>query len=264
MPSDTSEDAKILTRLGLTTLQAQVYLTLAKMDKATIKTLSSIAQIDRANVYRVLIRLQELNLVEKLLTSPINFKALPVDEGVKMLLDKKELDDETIKAKTYELLKKYEHNVEENKEEKGAEFILIPDGKLTSRKVAEMVNSNQETHDLIIYWSDFAHQTNEVVERWTKLLLRGIKLRVIVFLGKTEKFPKKIVGLKKYKGFQMKRVANPPKATISIIDGKQAFLSVTPSLGPRGKPGLWVNNSGIVGLLQEYFEMVWRGSEKLL
>jgi sugar-specific transcriptional regulator TrmB len=264
MLNDSSEDIKILTKLGLTLLQAQVYLTLAKMDKATIKIISSIAQIDRANVYRVLIRLQQLDLVEKLLTTPINFRALSVHEGVKMLLDRKEADDEAIKAKTCELLKKYEHSIEENPDERGAEFVLIPDGKLTSRKVTEMVNSNQKTHDLIIYWSDFTLQLNDVVERWTKLLLRGIKLRVIVFLQKNERLPKKVECLKKYATFQIKRISNPPKATISIIDGKQAFLSVMPSLCPRGKPGLWVNNSGIVGLIQDYFDMVWRDSKDLL
>jgi sugar-specific transcriptional regulator TrmB len=263
MLNDSNEDSKILTRIGLTPLQAEVYLTLAVANEATIKTVSSALKIDRANVYRVLIRLQELNLVERLLTHPTVFRALPVNEGVKMLLDKKEKEDNEIKAKTAELLKKYDRRNEEALDQSGCEFILIPDGKLTKRKIAEMVNANQRTHEVIIYWSDFAHQTSETVERWTKLLLSGVQLRIIVYLQRNERIPREILRLPDNPGFQIRRTLITPKATISIIDGKQALLSVTPSITPCGSPSLWVNNHGIVGLIQEYFEMVWQKSQQL-
>jgi Predicted transcriptional regulators len=93
------EDTKLLTRLGLTELQAQVYLTLARMEKATLRDLSAAAKTDRANVYRVINRLQELNLIEKLLATPTVFRALPLAEGIKMLLEKKDQEHNEIKAK---------------------------------------------------------------------------------------------------------------------------------------------------------------------
>ena len=263
MAIDYCEDAKILTRLGLTTLQAQVYLTLAKMDKATIKALSSTSRIDRANVYRVLIRLQELDLVEKLLTNPSIFKALPANEGIKMLLDRKEIEHKHVKTQTIELLKKYKHNQQATPDETACEFVLIPDGKLTKRKVAEMISSNKKNHNVLIYWSDFEPQTNNVVAMWRKVLLKGVKTRIIVFLQENERLPTKVTSLKKFPHFQIRKTPTPPKSTISIIDGKEALLSVTPLISPPGKPGLWVNNPGIVGLIQEYFELTWRNSEEL-
>jgi sugar-specific transcriptional regulator TrmB len=255
------EDTEVLTRIGLTPLQAQVYLTLAKVNEATIKTISSASKIDRANVYRVLVRLQELRLVEKLLTNPTVFRPLSVNEGIKLLLDKKEKEDREIKAKTEELLKKYEGRNEEALEQSGSEFILIPDGKLTKRKVAKMVHVNQRTHDVVIYWADFVSQTNETVERWSKLLSGGVQLRIIVYLQSNEKLPRDILSLQQTPKFQIRRTLVTPKATISIIDGKQALLSVTPSIIPSGSPNLWVSNHGIVGLFQEYFEMLWQKSK---
>lgn len=257
------EETEVLTRIGLTTLQAQVYLTLAKMNEATIKTISAASKIDRANVYRVLVRLQELSLVEKLLTNPAIFRPLPVNDGVKLLLDKKEKEDKEIKARTEELLKKYARRNEEALNESDSEFILIPDGKLIKRKIAEMVKANQRSHEVVIYWADFVNQANETVERWTKLVLSGIQVRIIVYLQKNEKLPREILSLQQNPEFQVRRTLVTPKATMSIIDGKQALLSVTPSITPCGNPSLWISNHGIVGLLQEYFEMLWQKSRPL-
>lgn len=256
-------DIAILTKIGLTPLQAQVYLTLAKLNEASIKSLSLASKVDRSNAHRVLSRLQELGLVEKLLTTPTLFRALPINEGVKMLLDQKEVADQEIKTKTAELLKKYENQSEETLTQTESEFTLLPDGKLMYRKVVEMVKANEKTHEIIIYWSDFSHQINETVERWNKLLLKGVNLRIIVYLQSKERIPKNILSLQKHSGFQIRQTLKPPKSTISIIDGNQALLSVNPSLSPRGKPGLWVNNHGIVGLVQEYFELVWQKSKPI-
>ncbi len=257
------EDIQTLTRLGLTIHQAEVYLTLAKMEKATIKTLSSISKIDRANLYRIITRLQELNLVEKFLANPTTFKALPVNEGIMLLLERREAEYSEVKAKVKELLKRHKQSSEAVPAEKECQFALIPSGKLTSRKVAEMIDSNLKTHEIIIFWKDFEDQIDHVVAMWTKVLLKGIKARVIVFLEEKEKLPKKIEEFTKYNQFEIRKTQAPPRATISIIDEKEAFLSVTPRLSP-GNPGLWMSNPTIVGLIREYFELVWRNSEKLL
>ncbi len=254
------EDAKVLTKIGLTALQAEVYLTLAKLNKATIKTISTASKIDRANVYRVLTRLHELNLVEKLLSNPTVFKALPVNEGIKMLLERKEKENEEIKAQTFELLKKYK-TYQELPVTNECEISLVPEGKMSTRKVDEMVESNQTTHEIVIYWGDFENQTEAVVDRWRKLLLRGIELKIIVYLNTNRRLPQNVLALKKYKGFKIRKALNPPRSTISIIDGNQAFVSVTPTLLSGG--GLWINNPCIVGMFRDYFLMLWHTSKAL-
>ena len=131
-----------------------------------------------------------------------------------------------------------------------------------ARKVAEMVKANEKTHEILIYWSDFSHQVQtKRLNGGASCLLKGVKLRIIVFLQPKERIPKNVLGsTENILGFKSAKPSTPPKSTISIIDGDQALLSVTPTLNPRGKPGLWVNNRGIVGLVQEYFEMVWQKS----
>jgi sugar-specific transcriptional regulator TrmB len=252
------KDTETLTKLGLTVLQAEIYLTLAKMGKATIRTLSSTSKIDRANVYRVVTRLQELKLVEKLIANPTVYRTLPVKEAIQMLLDRKEIEHELIRAKTRELLEKYKEGKLEIFE-KECEFVLIPDGKLTIRRITEMIDSNKKTHDIIIHWKDFKHAVDDCVSRWANLLLKGIKIRVIVYLEKDENLPKTVTELMKNNPctqLEIRITPSPPKSTISIIDGREALLSVTPSISTQAS-GLWINNPGIVGVIQDYFEFIW-------
>ncbi len=54
------EDLSILTQLGLTTRQAEVYLTICKLEKATVKTCAKRLQIARAEVYRAIPHLEKL------------------------------------------------------------------------------------------------------------------------------------------------------------------------------------------------------------
>jgi len=259
-----NKDTETLKKLGLTFLQAEIYLDLAKMGKSTIRTLSSTLKIDRANVYRVMTRLQELKLVEKLIANPTVYRTLPVKEAIQLLLDRKETEHELIRARTKELLERYkEGNIEFF--EKQCEFVLIPDGKLTMRRITEMIDSNKKTHDIIIYWQDFKHGIDECVNRWTTVLLKGIKIRVIVYLEKDEKLPKRVIELIKNNPrilFEIRISPSPPKSTMSIIDGREALLSVTPSISSQ-TPGLWLNNPGIVGVFQDYFDFLWRICEKV-
>ena len=70
------EDISTLTHAGLTLLQAKIYLTLALYDKQTIKLIAKAAKVDRANVYREILNLQ--NWVSKKIISSPNIFGIPV------------------------------------------------------------------------------------------------------------------------------------------------------------------------------------------
>jgi sugar-specific transcriptional regulator TrmB len=257
------EESQILMSLGLTSLQAKVYLALAKMHSATSKSLALNTKIDRANIYRVINQLEKLELIEKMLMNPVHYKALPVDEGIRMLLESKDSEYLQFKAKTKEVLQKYKSQDKLDTDETDCQFALIPDGKFTEHKVAEMLDSNEKTHDILFYWRDCAYDIDGVVSQWENLLLKGVKVRALIFLSDYEQLPPKILDLKKYgKMFELRRTFAPPKATVSIIDGKQSLISITPKLTPPGNPGLWVNNQTITSLIQEYFDLNWRRSKR--
>lgn len=262
MATTLTEDIQLLTRLGLTTRQAKIYLTIAKIGKSKITTISSVAKIDRGNVYKTITKLQELNLVEKVIANPTVFQALPVSEGIALLLERKEKERAEVEANAKELLEKYRQDNEMPLNQDAFEFALIPEGKLTDRRIAEMWQTNESTQEALIYWKDFEHRTGEFVPVWRKLLKKGVKLRVVVFFPNQVRMPEIFSELsRQYDSFLIRRAIDPPQCTLSIVDEQKAFITLTPSLSST--PSFWVCNCVLVSLIREYFETVWCKSEAL-
>jgi len=251
------EDAQILTRLGLTVLQAEVYLTLTNLEKATIRTISTTAGIDRANVYRVISKLQELGLVEKIITNPTVFKAIPIHEGIPMLLERQAKEYKEIEAKTREMLKRRTRNDEEKPSEEGYEFALIPDEKATIRKLIEMGNRSKRSYDFIFFWKATLPLIDGTLFFFKRLMERGIHIRILVYMDEGEKLLKKVLDLKRNNAFEARCTFASPPITISLFDSKETLFN-TASFNPAGTPSLWSNNPVLIAILQNYFEQKWQ------
>lgn len=78
-------ELSILTRLGLTINQAKVYLALVRSGVSNAKTISNVTKIARHDIYRVTRTLEELGFVERTITVPTKFTAIPIREGFSML-----------------------------------------------------------------------------------------------------------------------------------------------------------------------------------
>ena len=79
------EHIQTLTNLGLSFLQAKTYLNLAKLEKADVRTISTISNVARQDIYRIMPTLEKLGLAEKILGKPNMYKANPIKEGVSLL-----------------------------------------------------------------------------------------------------------------------------------------------------------------------------------
>lgn len=252
------EDAKVLTQLGLTTLQAEVYLTLTRLGKATIKTIGTTAKIDRANVYRVIAKLQDLGLVEKMITNPTAFKAVDIKDGIKMLLEHKAAEYLEIEAKLEEILQKYRKTDEEITVDE-CQFSLIPDSVVTFRKLNEMVKHSRKSYDLIFYWPSLMHVIDEILTIFRILIKKKVAVRLIACMSnKEEVLSENILSLEREGSFEIRYVFLSSPTTLLLIDRKEALINTAPV--PMGTPSLSTNNPVLVSILQDYFERTWCNS----
>jgi len=262
--SSRHEDIQALTKLGLTVLQAKIYLTLAKSGRTTIKTISQASEIDRSDVYRIVSKLQEKGLVEKTIAKPNTFKAMPIHDGLPMLLRRKAEEYNEIEAKAKELLQKYEKNNEkEILQRDESQFILVPKKEAARRKFANAIENTQVSCDMILHWECFRYGMMEDTETWKKTVEKGVKIRFIVYKSKDEKAVSRIVQILKKKGsFKIRYIFTPPPATISIFDKKETIITISPTPHPREAPNLWSNNPSLIAIFQDYFELTWRASKE--
>ncbi|MCW4019121.1 MAG: hypothetical protein NWF00_10680 [Candidatus Bathyarchaeota archaeon] len=85
----TEEAIQTLVNLGLTVLQAKVYLALVTVGTTTGRITAKAANVASQDVYRVLTELQEKGLAEKIIAKPNKYKPTPVQNGISALLKQK-------------------------------------------------------------------------------------------------------------------------------------------------------------------------------
>ena len=103
-------DVEVLTDLGLTSTQARVYLALCKFGMLDTKQIAKCALISRQDVYRILQSLEKLGLVEKTISRPVRYKAVPADKGLPPLLKRKKKETVKLEIDFQVLLKNFKKN----------------------------------------------------------------------------------------------------------------------------------------------------------
>lgn len=80
--SQEGENYQTFVNLGLTYLQAKVYVTLLRLGDvgAEVRKIASASVIARQDVYRILPALQKMGLVEKVVAIPTIYRPIPLEE----------------------------------------------------------------------------------------------------------------------------------------------------------------------------------------
>ena len=255
------DDEQILQRLGLTERQSKIYLAVAKIGKATITSICSTVKMDRGNVYRTIFKLLELGLVEKIITTPMSFEALPLSETITMLLENKEKEQADIEKEAKKVLEKHKRDNVSTFNGTDYEFALIPNGKLTEKRATELLDQNQKTHEILMYWRDF----KDILERSTlkSLLHKEIQFRIIIFLQPKDVIPKALEDfIAQCPNCHIRKATEPPQASIAIVDEEKAMVNLTPTISKA--PRLWIRSRTLVGFIEQYFENIWSTSSPIL
>jgi sugar-specific transcriptional regulator TrmB len=253
-------EVQTLTDLGLTLVQARVYLALAKFGVSKIAVLSKVSDVARPDVYRTLTKLYELGLVEKLVKAPVQFKALPIEDGIKVLLMKKRLEYERLKNETDTLLGSFKKRSMLNDADTANQFVLIPQKEAVINRIRQAIDNSQGTVDVVISWKRFVHGVGNIfLESAQKASERNIKYRFIVEKAQSEEVNEngnKLWNI--YPSFQARFLSYAPKTVFGLYDRRELFVIVDPTMDISGSPALWTNNSSLIGLVHDYFEMLWQ------
>jgi sugar-specific transcriptional regulator TrmB len=102
---------KTLRELGISLLQARVYLALLKLGTySNVKCISVFSKVARQDIYRTMTELRELGLVEMVIGSPALFKAIPLQETVAILMEKKNQRNQVLMEEVTELFNHFDNN----------------------------------------------------------------------------------------------------------------------------------------------------------
>jgi len=257
-----NEDFRVFLQLGLTEQQTRVYLALSRLEQATVKTIAVAAQTARAEVYRVIPELQKLGLIKKVISSPVAFRAIPLSEGLSILLQQDAERHKGKQAQAKRFLRNFNHNKEELSQADN-QYTLTSGERAEMREFLKDMKGLQTGTDGIFEWTDFLYIFKTHYEEYEKVLERGVKIRRVINKPKNAQIPRFIQTLRKMGSFDIRCISRVPKSGIDIWDGKLACIITVPNSGRKEMEVLRSRNPTMLEFVQDYFNMKWQTATAL-
>jgi len=241
--------------LGLTLLQAKIYISLAKLKKSEIKKISKASNVARTDVYRVMPTLEKLGLAEKIIATPTVYKSTPMKESLSLLLQNKKKGYAELEKKTSALLDNFPENTLQDLQEENLQFMITSEMTLLTRMHKKLIRSAQTSIDISIPSLKVLRlMLLDHLENLKIATKKGVKIRVITQKVEGELIHGKSKALEKKAFFELKFLSNSDPFKMIIFDRKDVTLCVSKT---ELVPSLWSNNPIVVKLAEIYFENMW-------
>jgi sugar-specific transcriptional regulator TrmB len=259
MPQE--KEVQVLIRLGLTCNQARVYLTLFRSGMSSARTISETSKVAREDIYRIIPKLQELSLVEKIIDSPSMYKAIPIKDALTILMNSRKQETSKLEAEINDIIQNSEINkIRRVFEKETQEFILIPKEQAVIKR-KKMIDNAQKRVDLITAWERFNESVVSYDTNIENALKKNVELRIIIGKPKNEKLLLELtkVWREKYVSFKTRWIPNYPSARVTLVDAKEVLFAKSVTTGFED-PFLWSINQSLVAVVQDFFETMWTAS----
>ena len=252
-----ADPAAALVELGLTTIEARVYLASCELGEGTAKEISVVAEKERGNTHHVLTKLVRLGLVEASLESPTVFRPREVTEAIDNLFSMQALKlrrlDDLRKSVSAQLAGSG------MKEKRPSESYSIVKGRVNNylRMVHSMQRSNQRISMLL------SAQGIRRLRKFTNFLptmakkkQEGVEFRMI-----TEITEDNLQEVRAFIEVAEVRHVRSQSTNASIYDRSMASVALSISEGleedVREHVALWTNGVSFVKTLADFFNSVW-------
>jgi HTH-type transcriptional regulator, sugar sensing transcriptional regulator len=259
------EKIETLMKLGLTFYQAKAYLTLLSTGPMTVKGIAEASGIARPDLYRVIESLKKEGLVEEILAKPASFQAVSYIQVLPAMLKRKQTEQLNLNRETKELFLNLKNNHAVSPCEEDNEFTIVPSREAILHKLKEELQKAQNSVFTITTQKRFSDAILEFETYYRKALQRGVKIRLASEKHvPTETALRILLDLTTDSNFELKYFDLPPKAIVSIYDGKEACVALSSTAHLAGSSAIWSSNPCFVALAQNYFENQWNKAAPLL
>ena len=247
-----------LENLGLTKAQAKTYFALAKSNNSTISEISKNSKIHRTDLYEILKNLEKTGLVEQEISQPVRYQAIPITEGLDLLLQKKSRKHSELQNQVANLKQTYKEPkkpIPTTKHE--SKFVLIPESRIREN-IGKTIERTQSSVDLVLSQPRFSKGLLLFSEKLKKACGRGVKWRFITEKpGEKRLFLDQIEELRKKPHCHFRFLSSIPPTLLSIYDKKEVFIFKKFTESISMSPALWSDNPVLISIVSQYFEMLW-------
>ena len=253
----------MLESLGLTFIQAKAYLTLIQLGRAKAGEIHKNAGVARQDIYRVLEKLQEIGLIEKVVCSPIEFIPTPLSNGLTMLVERKRTELEETAKKAEKIKERiFTSNISE-REVLSQQVIATIEKEVLNIKTRKAFETASQSIDYVCRCKPFINGGLELIEETKKANRRGVKGRTVVERPESSlTIPKPIQKLIQNHALELRIIDSIPFIALGIIDKKEIIFMPSPQRTTQAIT-YWSKNLGFAELANNYFETMWNKADPL-
>jgi sugar-specific transcriptional regulator TrmB len=252
--------AEVLTRLGLTSNQARIYLNLTRLPASSAAQIAKISNVAREEVYRTMPRLQELSLVEIMVNTPALYRATPLKQGISTLLNRRKEENIRLLEDAGAILKDTVDSANEAGVQKEPKFVLLPKREMNIARRNQAILNTKESLDSLTTYPRLRQlfTGTPVIGSIRKSLKKGAKMRTIIQEPQNHNQLLELIKPLMQPTYEVKYSANHPPVLVAICDNQNVFISTQSGVDIRNETCFWTDNSCIVKLAAVYFENMWK------
>jgi len=257
--------AQLLAQPGLSPTQTRLYQSLLERGNAggTALGLSKSMGLPRSEIYRALSELQLKGLVEKEISYPNRFNAIPIATGFQILLSHKVEQYTKIESEINSFLQKAQSFQEENVDVQKYKITIVEGKHRILNKISQQHKNAQRSVRILTTLPRWLQIIHYCIKDYEAALARGVEYRIIV--ENTEgKFtlPNEIEFLLKNPNFKLATCAVHLKTNGAIFDDKEVSINFFPSKSLSDSPFILSNHPSLISMLEDQFERNWENSVK--
>lgn len=257
------ENIEALTSLGLTLVQTKVFLALTKVKDATIHEIADLSGVQRQDIYRIISELEELSIVEKMLTHPTRYYGIGISEAINMLLQRKKEEFGGLQQKSQNFLQRLEGNKPVNLHEKNEHQFYVVKGKTgLLRNIMENFSASKETVYIATTQERFLQALHHLRPLYQQKLAEGLNCQVITEKpSNKEAFFTAVGNILDHPGLTLKFAPTPLKANLVIFDNSKAVAAMQTGESWLKGPVIYTNNPAFLSMFQDYFTKAWKNGK---
>jgi sugar-specific transcriptional regulator TrmB len=257
------DSLKLLEQVGFTETQAKIYVTLCQMGQTDAKSLAKQANTPRQAAYRTLGELQQKGMVEKIITIPQQYRAIPIHDGLSIMISAKAKEYASLAERAKEFIQRYEVQAQLEKAQEEYNISIVEGKETILKKISTLTDACTKEIWLcqpIQRWIQVNLCISETVR---EVLRRGVKYRVILEQTEGElAFPKDLKPILRHPNYEI-HVAKRLKINAALYDDRYGCFSVYPSKAVGETPIIVTNHPSLLIGFRDYFTNQWRDSKKL-
>ena len=219
--------------------------------------------LPRSEIYRALSELQQKGLIEKEVSYPNKFNAIPIATGFQILLSHKVEQCKKIESNIINFLQKAKSFQEITFDEKEYKITIVEGKHRILNKISQMHRNAKQSVRILTTLPRWLQIIQFCIKDYEAALDRGVEYRIVVE-NPEGKFtlPNEIELLLKRPNLKLVTCAVHLKTNGAIFDDKEVSINFFPSKSLSDSPFIWSNHPSLVSMLEDQFEKNWENSMK--